>query len=177
MAPLPEENTARIRVRYHDQWNEHTMTFRFVDMAAPATNVAIVRSVITSMLPLLWDNVIFDGAEMAVEGSNIFNEVSGWTPMNATGQGTPGANVSPSRFMQFGGRSSDGRKVKLYLFGVRYDEVQDMRYSPADLAAVGDVIDQLTNSSEIVTIGGITPVWKQYANYGFNDLVTRKARG
>lgn len=177
MAPLPEDSTARIRVNYRDQWNEHSLTFRFADLSTPSTALAAVEDVVGEMLALVWDNTVFHSADYALEGSNVFNPLPGWISQQPLGNGTPGANVSPARFFNFVGRSNTGRRARLYLFGVRYDEVQDMRYSSSENGGVAAVVDALNSHPEIVTIDGSSPIWKPYANYGFNDAITHKARG
>lgn len=177
MPALPENSTARIRVNYRTQWFEHSMMFRFATLAAPATAKSIVEGVIIEMLALCYDNTVFHSADYALEGSNVFNPLPGWAPMNSAGNGTPGAGVSGARFLNFVGRSPSSRRARLYLFGTRYGEIGDMRYSSTDLPAIGAIVGQLNDSPEIVTIDGTAPIWKPYANFGYNDYLTHELRG
>jgi hypothetical protein len=138
----------------------------------------MVADVIQPLSGMCWNGTTFNVAEFAAAGSNLFFLDGVWTPITRTSATNPGANDTPSQFVQFGGRSPvDGTRVKLYLFETVEKGNEDMRLLRADSAdvdAVLDVLDAFENT--ISTISGQVPVWYQYANLGQNDYLTHKAR-
>jgi hypothetical protein len=139
---------------------------------------AVVEPVIEAMSGACWNTTSFHTGEFAEAGSPFFFPDAGWTTITRTSATNPGAEDSPSQFLQWGGRSSnDGTRVKLYLFEQVYKGSADMRFSyaeNADVAAVLDVLNAFENT--VSTISGAIPTWYNYANLGQNDYITHKSR-
>lgn len=176
MAPLPSSNTFRIRAHYTGPFGSHTMTFRFANGTTPAASLAVVQDVAQALATLQYESTVWDSADYAVEGSDVFNPLPGWTPIVPGVAGAPDLNDDPGRFLNFVGRSSDGRKIRLYLFEERYKTRNDMRYPAGAIPAITAALAELASHPELVTIGGLPIVWKSYANIGSNDHLVQKAR-
>ena len=178
MAPADPNAVYRIKVRYTGPFGEHFMLFHKKPAADEGDFLTEVREVLTAMTGLMWDTASFLEAFFALAGSPIFNGIASWTPITASSSAVPGVTTSPAQFTQFGGRASDGRRVKLYLFETGVPNSQDMRYTGAENSVIGDVLDILNSeTSTIGTITGSAPIWKNYANVGQNDYLVHKARG
>lgn len=178
MAPTPPTSTDRIKVRYTGPFGEHFMLFHAKDGASSVDFLEDVREVLEAMTALVWDAVSFLEAFYAIAGSPIFNGIAAWTPITASSANVPGATNSPAQFTQFGGRASDGTRVKLYLFETSVANSNDMRQTGAEISQIQDVVDLLNDETTTIgTISGAAPVWKNYANVGQNDYLVHKARG
>jgi len=141
--------------------------------------VTTITPVITALAALQYDNTTWDTAEYAAAGSAVSNPVT-WTPINSPGSLTPGADQGPSTFIQFGGRSSTGKRAKFYLFETFFQASATMRVLYGAVSIVDDVIDALVAASLtgeplcVVDMSTIVPY--QYANLGQNDYLTHQAR-
>jgi hypothetical protein len=152
------------------------MLFHRVLAADNPTFIANVHDICEAMVALLWTDSEFTGADLAAAGSTIFLPVS-WDVITQEGGSAPDVNSSPSAFLNWGGRDSNGRRVKLYLFEVSAPPRQDMRFNDGESALVDAVTDALNGEgSTIATISGLSPIWYTYANVGQNDFLTHRAR-
>jgi len=177
MAASPLDSSLRLRCHYEGPFGLHVMLFRGVTSATITSLVAGARAVITEMLDLQYDTTHWDSAEVANVGSNIFNFVSGWTPLISASGVTPGANNGIARFVNFGMRSLDGKRAKWYLYEVAQQEEPDYRVQSVSVAAFQNVIDELNDPANgIATILGEHGAAYQYANIGDNDYWVHKAR-
>jgi hypothetical protein len=164
MAPLPANSTPRFRVHYSNAGEGHVMDIRSHD--SPLALGLNVDDLLTALSPLLLLTTV-ETVEFAASGSNVFNLVTSGIETNTYGSGAGGVQ-SPSNYINFIGRSSDGRRVRLAVFGVN-NVAQDYRWNPGDNSNVDAAIAALNvAANHFVTIGDIKPVWKSYANAGFN---------
>lgn len=172
MAPLPASNTPRFRVFYTNAGKQHTLNIRSHDSpAALGVNVSDLFNVLSPLLNPTTVNTV----EFAASGSNIFNLVTTGIEGMAVGGGSP-PPVAPSIYTNFIGRSSDGRRVRLAFFGLVSVAV-DFRWLPTENAQIDAAIALLNlASNHFVSIGDIKPVWKAYANAGYNAYWQKEIR-
>lgn len=169
--------TVRYKVFYTGPFGRHVLLLRF----APGTTMATARNrsnaIIEAMAPFTWDGTNFDTAEYCPAGGSVFNADPDWEPVVSDTPNTAGPTSSPSRFLQWGGRDSEGFRAKWYLFECATGPRSNMRVTPAQDAQIGVVIDALSYPIDpVVTAGGGVADLKGYANIGDNDYLTHKAR-
>src|SRR5215207_569859 len=172
MAPLPPNSTPRFRVKYTNVAHQHTMEIRSHE--SPSIVGDLVNDLFTEMSPLLFPTVI-DSLEFAADNSNIFNPVTAGVVGNTYGSGSPFVQ-NAAWFISYIGRTSGGRRVRLYFFGVSQLGV-DYRFPAAENADVDATRAVLgAAGGEIVGIDDLVPVWKSYANAGVNAYWQRNLR-
>lgn len=114
--------------------------------------------------------------EFAVQGSNVRN-LSAWTGSASYGIGVQDGNDRRARFTTYVGRSTDGRKSKLYLFGLQDISEGDYRVSGAESAVVQAFLNILNVANGVyLSISGQQPVWKGYANVAFHNHWVKQFR-
>lgn len=170
MAPLPPNSTARFKVFYSNSGEQHVQEYR--SAASPASFNSELEAIWDDVSPLMKLTTI-DDVQWAASGSNVFNSVVMGITGNTYGSGAGSVDYIPL-FISFIGRSSDGRRVRLYFFGAVLTGA-DFRIVAGENADVDAVINTLDTSS-VVTIGGLAPVWKSYANAGYSAYWQRKVR-
>jgi len=118
---------------------------------------------------------IIDEVQFAVDGSNVFNTVVSGIEGNTYGSGA-GIETNVPMFINFIGRSSDGRRVRVSVFGANSPGV-DFRFVAGEDADVTAAIAALNApANHWVTIGDLEPFWKSYANAGWNAYWQRATR-
>lgn len=175
MAPLPVSNTSRLFVDYTTCTVQHTLMCRF----GTSSNVAAAMAAVDALLTALGSQIhtyTIDGARVAAAGSNISLPVS-WTGASTYG-GTAGSLIETGQYLDFVGRSNDGRRVRVTLFGSpTITSNGNYRISAGESAAVDAAVAVLrATAAEFVTIGDILPVWHDYANQGLNSYWQRQNR-
>jgi len=172
MAPLPPESTPRYRVVYTGNGHQHTQEWR--SHLSPSAMDTFLGGVWTDMDALLYDTVI-DDVLFAADGSNIFNSVTMTITGANFGSGSGSVSTAPY-FISYIGRSSDGRRLRVYWYNVNVLGV-DYRFGAGENANVDATIaDLIAAGSDLVTIGDLAPVWKSYANGGVSAYWQRKVR-
>lgn len=163
LAPLPEDNTARLFVNYTHEGVGHEAQFRALSPFTQADVVTWVHDWLTDNAALFGTNVTFDSADWAAAGSNVRNPVS-WSPIT----GTAAPLNDPARFsrsMSFTGRSPDGRKLRLFFYGIKFGPDNTYRVEATEDAALAAAITDLNAlTSRIGTISGSAPIFKPYVN-------------
>jgi len=176
MAPADPTATMRLKVLYSGPFGNHTMLLHAKDGVSSGDFISDAIALLNQMAKLMYSAAVFTDALLAFAGSDIFNAIT-FTAIPSTGSVTPTINSAPSTFIQFGGRSTDGRRVKLYLFESGFEYRSDMRYQSGENTDLDDTVAMLNDeASTIGTITGAAPVWKSYVNVGQNDYLTHKAR-
>jgi hypothetical protein len=114
--------------------------------------------------------------ERALIGSNVFNPEPGSGMLGTTfGSGSGNVN-SDARAIGFVGRSSDGRRTRLFLFGYGSDD-PNFRILPSENPNVGTVVTAFNDPDvPLLTISGLAPVFNNYANVKPNDHWVKKGR-
>jgi len=172
MTALPVDNTPRYKVFYSGNGHQHTQEWR--SHASPSAMSTILDGIWSEMSPLLYSTTI-DDVQFAASGSNVFNSVTMAFTGNVYGSGSGSVSTVPY-FISFIGRSSDGRRLRVYFYNVSALGV-DYRFVTGENGDVDDTITALTAAgSNLVTIGDLTPVWKSYANGGISAYWQRNVR-
>jgi len=176
MPALPQSNTARFWLDYSDGVNEHSMTFRISNSVTLVTIKSQVDNFLTQLDTSLYLISIL-GCRVAVEGSNVTNPTT-WTGNSTFGSGAmPIANAP--RELRFIGRSTDGRRNSVSVYGYNGATPEIYRINSATSPAVEDAITALANASALgvgLTISHGVPVWKNYASFNFNSFWEKEAR-
>lgn len=165
MAPLAPTNTARYKVFYTTCGHDHTFQVRTVSVS-PSALGTYVDNFLTAISAQLFSLVVTE-VQFAGTGSDIFNSVTSGIEGNTYGGG--GApELGTAWYLDFIGRSSGGRRVRLAVFGTqalggnyRYSAAED-----SDVDAGIAVLNAATNT--FMSIDGVKPIWKAYANAGVN---------
>lgn len=178
MAPVSPTTTNRLRLTYTGPFGTHTMVFHGRVGSTQSGLRAAVVAVVAAMTGFQWNTTVWDKAEYAPAGSNIFNIDTAWSTIVATNGNNPTAASAPSGFAQFGGRGNgDGVRAKWYLFEDVADSNATMRIQAGDNATIAGVISALEDNSAVIgNIAGSLLSIYQYANLGQNDYLTHKAR-
>ena len=178
MTPTPPNTVARLKVHYHGPFGIHTMLFHARTGMGDIDFGTAVHNIVIAMVGATWNGTVFDRAEFAAAGSNIFVPDPSWAPVARLSATNPPATAAPSHFAHFGGRSpTTGKRAKWYLFEDTLGDTADMRLSSAENADVSAIVSAIIAANEQVgAIDGsaITPY--AYANVGQNDYITHKAR-
>lgn len=165
MAPLSPDNTERFRITYNVGGESHNFEVR-TDSTSPSSLGSEVDAFLTQLIPML-NLVTIDLVEYAAGGSNIFNPVASGIESNTYGSGA-GTGSAAANYINFIGRSTGGRRVRLMVFGLKVD-ANDYRFLPGENAYVDAAISQLkTPPNVFLAIDNIKPVWYTYANAGVN---------
>lgn len=176
MAPLPPSNTERWKYTYSNAIAEHSFIFRLVDGSDIADADAVVSALMTFYDDLVVESTI-TGVEFAAEGSDIFNPRAGSTVVGDT-FGTTAANLTSNAVAAtLIGRSEDGRRSRLSIFGW-FGAVSEYRLTVAENTDLGVLIAFLNaGTTPLISIGGIGVVYKQYIDIKANDHWVGRARG
>lgn len=174
LPPLPEYNTGRFFIDYEGPYGKHSAQLRGNFDVDPQSAVAAISSLLTTLKPIIVQDTTFTGVRYALSGTNISNPLS-FAPIQGTAAGTL-AQIDYPRFFAFWGRGPDGRETKLTFYGGNVGVTNDYRITGGENATIAAVINQLNSSSQWTTISGSRPIWKQYANTGYNAYFQRKRR-
>jgi hypothetical protein len=175
MAPLNVDNTARLWVDYTVCTVQHSLLCRFGTSSNVAAAMTAVDAVLTAIGSSIYEYTI-DGARVAAINSTIALPVA-WTGASTYGSGA-GALIQTGQYLDFVGRSNDGRRSRVTLFGSTSQTSNgNFRVSAGESANVDAVIAVLQGlAAEFVSIGDILPVWHTYANQGLNSYWQRQNR-
>jgi hypothetical protein len=173
LTPLPADNTARYKVFYTNVSHQHDFQVRN-GTASPAALGALLLNLFGSINGMLYATTI-DRVEYAPSGSNIFNIVTTGAEGSTFGTGAGSTAVAPY-FVNFIGRSSGGRRVRLAVFGVTVLGL-DYRFQAGENSEVDAFIAILRGEpTTFYAIDGIKPTWYTYANAGVSAYYQRKNR-
>lgn len=175
MAPLPPDSTARVKIFYNTCGKNHTAQIRFTEPNTTDDVVTAFNDFITAIGGAFYHTSFID-AQVAVSGSNVFNPVAGGWPV--TWGGEAGPLDASADYLDFVGRSLDGRRVRLSLFGAAQTVVdQKFRSLSTDSEAVDAAVEVLNGAEGVfLSINGFQPIWKSYANLGNNAYWRNKIR-
>lgn len=174
MAPLPASNTARFKVSYTNQLNQHAAVVRSTPVS-PATFGTQFDALMTALVGIIPTTVI-DVVEFAASGSDIFNPVVTGIEGNSYGAG-PTSERFAAHFLSFIGRTSGGRRVRLFIFGIDALVANDYRYVSGEIPQVDAAIAVIAGATgSFLGIDGLIPSWKSYANTGVNTHWQKELR-
>lgn len=168
MAPLPQSNTERWWILYTNNNTAHRLCVRTTDGLTSAQMSPVFQNLFTHMSPRL-NSTTLTGLERALKGSNVRVPFV-YTGTVNFGLGTEADTTERPRADSFTGRSLDGRRTKLFVFGTKGAGEGDMRVDITESAAVDAMVTFLNGANAVfLSISGLQPVWHQYANVGYND--------
>jgi hypothetical protein len=153
-------------VLYTSNNEQHAMIVRSTPVS-PATLGTQVDSLLTAITTLLTTTVI-DEVQFAASGSNIFNPVVTGIEGNSYGSGGVSA-PNAAFFLSFVGRTSGGRRARLFVFGYNGLGGGDYRLiSGESIAADAGVVVINGATGSFLAVDGLKPVYKSYVNTGMN---------
>jgi len=172
MAPLPPSNTARFKVFYTNCGKQHTLQVRSAD--SPLAVGLNIDDFFQALSIVLFSTVI-DEVQFAASGSDIFNAITTGIEGNTYGSGA-GSITSVPVYLDFVGRSSGGRRVRATVLGVTTIGT-DYRFVAGESTVIDAAVAALqAPANHWLAIDGIEPVWKTYANAGYNAHWQRAVR-
>lgn len=175
MAPLPSHNTARYKLTYSTAPFEHSITMRVITGVTAQQASTFYDGFLAQLTPLL-GTITIVRLEFASQGSDVFNVVA-WSGQPTYGTGAP-ANIQEPTFISFTGKSPDGRRTRVTVFGTTGVTQQDYRFQGGENAAADAArVVLATGTDRWLSITGVKPIWNNYANVGFNAHYQRKLRG
>ncbi len=168
MAPLPPNNTAVYFLDYSVASHNHTVQCRFGSGGSVGDAGAFMDAFLTAFGTELYLITVI-GARVRDQGSDVTY------PVTWDGAATYGSDVGPeyasAQFADFIGRSIDGRRARIEMFGLKNiidGSNNDFRKSSA-VTWVGAVLAVLGASSDVpVSISGEPVNWHDYVNTGIN---------
>lgn len=179
MAPISPSGTARLYLDYTVGGNPHSVIFRYGSNDGPAAAAPIFQAILEANDAAFGVNVQFIGARVAFTGTNVTNPLP-FTPTGFVGTAIPGAQYP--RYVSWVGRTSEGRRVRYYFYGMNLDG-----YLPPDYRLTGEEVPVVSSfqadlfdfiaETNVVAIDSNPAVMKNYANVGFNAYHQREARG
>ena len=172
MAPLSPDNTPRFRVHYTVSGHQHDFQLRSHD--SPSFIGGFLTNFLGALTGLTFASVL-DFVDFATAGSSVYNPVTTGVEGMTWGVG-PGSTIQVPEFVNFIGRTSGGRRVRVAVFGMGVDSV-DYRWQAGENAGIDNAIAELvTMGSHLRGIDDLTPIWKSYANAGFNAYWQKAVR-
>lgn len=177
MTPLPADSTARVKIKYTTCGTEHTVQVRFVAPHTVAEVITAFSNFVHDRESLFYLSSVID-VQVAEVLSNVFNSYGGDWP-TAWGSGA-GSVAAAGQFLDFIGRSTDGRRARLALFGAKVVLDSDGLYRllSADDTNIADMVNILATATGLfLSINGFQPVWKPYADSGLNAYWRNHTRG
>lgn len=177
LPPLPPESTERWFLDYTVQDVQHALMMRTVDEADPAVVVSYLDAFLVEMTSLITPLTPI-ALRRALRLSNVTvpQDMSGLQTEYGTGLESP---INIPLQGTFTGRSNDGRKTRVGIFGITAQNDTSWRKTPTEEAALTNVIAVLAGASQSgywVTISGQRAFWHPYMNLGYNDHFVKKAR-
>ena len=177
MAPLPEENTKRYWGLYTAAGDPHQVLMRVANTVTDAEAVAEMEDFFMQLQPDLGTDVVFVGMEVAALGSNVRNPVAISGPITGTGGGTI-AGVQQPRSWTIKGRSVDGRRTGVTIFGVFANTPSNWKQEPITTAGLSDARDVLAAPGNFwLSISGLKPTWYDRVTVTYNDHWIDEERG
>ncbi len=164
MAPLSPDNTDRYKFFYSNGGTQHTAIVRTAGIGAAAVGV-FFDAFLTALAGTIFSTTL-DEAQFAPSGSSIFNTVVTGIEGNTYGSGT-GDATDVANFVGFVGRTSGGRRSRIFVYGTDVAGSIDYRIATGESAAVDAAVGVINTASGcFLGIDGLLPVWKAYANTG-----------
>lgn len=179
MAPADPLLTFRVVASYTGPRGSHTMLFHGDRNASLLDVVSDVRTLIEEMTILQLDTTTWDSAVLYEPDSNISFPLT-WDPIVADTSYTATSANPEGYFGQFGGRASNGRRFKLYLYELGLGTTRDNRIGAEELTDVGTVIAAINDAYVLgnlrtIANGAIAQAYP-YMNLNLNDYLVRRSR-
>lgn len=178
LPPLPDNNTARVWIKYTSVFVEHEIMFRLPSFSTPTDAVAFAAAASNVLKERMRDLDSFLSARYSAAGT-IFSVPIAFTTVAGVVSSGVWAQDPESVELSFTGRSfADGRHGAWYFFTAvpTPSWPAKNRYLPGEAAVIdsfrANVTDLIehgdTPATQVVTIGGSIPTVNQYVNIRFN---------
>lgn len=167
---LPPTSTERWFYDYVANDVQHTLIMRTSDEREASAATEALDAFLTSIAGNL-SEITTVGLRVARIGSNI-TLPQDTTGLASTYGSTPGSAINVPLQVTFTGRSTDGHKARVGIFGWLSQTDASWRISRAEDADVASGLDSLAGLSTggfFTSISGHAVLWNQYANIGYND--------
>jgi len=174
LTALPASNTERYWLQYDMDGNLHKMQQRVPNNHPVASVVSAFDQFLSALVNDFWQIDII-GLERAVQGSDIRNPVT-WTGATSYGLGAP-SDISQAATLSFVGRSNGGHKNRVFMFGAKSIAFDDYRIGSGENTSVLNALTVLNGlPNGFLSIDGLKPVYKAYANLNVNQHWVKKLR-
>jgi hypothetical protein len=169
LPPLPPSNTKRYWVVTQGPQTEHRTQVRVDASVTDSAALIALNADWTILAGVTSANYSITGLEVAQAGSDVRNPVPGWTPIVGTGPNIGGQQFA--RSFSIRGRSSDGRKMKMLLWGLTAGTQADFQLAASDMpAALTNFLASVnTRAGYYLTISGLKPVYQIDMLESYND--------
>ena len=167
MAPLSPDNTVRWFLKYNVNNHIHTVTVRSDATVDPGTFAEEMGTFIEAIEPALYSTQ-FVALERSGVGSSVRVPV-GWSgPME---WGTDSGNEKDApQFISFTGKSVDGRRFRLEMFGRIGEANANFRVLEIDSTVVANALLALeTTEPMFLTISNAGPIFNRYMNQSISQ--------
>jgi len=174
---LPPTSTERWFYDYTANGVQHTLIMRTADEHEAADAADALNTFLTAISGNL-SEIETVGLRVARIGSNI-TLPQATTGLSATYGDTPGSAINVPLQVTFTGKSTDGHKARVGIFGWLSQTDSSWRITrgeDADVAAGLDALADLSTGGYFVGISGHAVIWNQYANIGYNDHWVKNRR-
>lgn len=178
LSPLNPNNTERWFYDYTVLGNQHSLMMR-VDHPMSASEAGEQIDAFLTAIEGSLIEITTIGMRVALAGSNISNS-EGTVGLQANYGTGAGSAINAPLQVTFVGRSNDGRKARVGIFGWNGQSDDSWRMTVVEEADVADgvtFLQAITASGFFVSISGEPVVWHPYANIGYNDHWVKEARG
>lgn len=177
LPPLPESNTKRFWLVYTFGPYTHRLLFRATTDYPTTDARTLLHSVFDGSQAAFYSNCDFTGMEVAEEGSDIRNPVSGWVTISGSNAIGPASGRDLVVSCSARGRSVTGRKVKWLFFGMVPESSPDFQFVPTTGGVIEGIITFLGGQPDFaLTIDGTKPVMKGDMLVDYNDHWEQEAR-
>lgn len=174
MAPLSPYNTDRVIVDYQQGSLVHHVEMRCADVSAISLIENSFGNLFTAIAPALCATTIV-GCRAGNSGSPLTFPLPTGLVGLSYGSGVPSLEEGAT-FMNFVGRSTDGRKVRAAIFGYQ-GGLSGFRLTSTESTEVDAAVDVLNAEPSLWwAIGGLKAIWYPYANIGYNAYWQRNLR-
>lgn len=177
LTPLPADNTKRYKMVYNVASKQHSFIIRAADAVTDADAGAALTDAFAALSTLLSSATNWLRLEVALSGSNVFNNTFEFAASVGTGSGIN--PIDEPRAFCFAGRTSGGRKTKLFLYGITSVLVTPGSYEqqPITQANLADFHDLMQAATDLyLGIDGIKPDWYDRVTIKPNDHWVDQAR-
>jgi len=175
MAPLSPSNTKRFYYTYANSVNPHTFVLRVPDGATTADADALVAQLLSAIGGQFSASLI-TSVEVSAKDSDFRFPIASARLGDTFGTGSASVE-SDAIAIGFVGRSTAGRRMRLFLFGWIGGLGANYRISSTEMASVGSAITALGSNPLVpLAIDGFPGTWKSYANVKPNDHWVKAGR-
>lgn len=170
MAPLPANNTSRVFVDYTDGTNQHTVSCRFDESFSSAEEAVAQMAGFLNAHGQRSFLITIIGARSQGAGESVSLPIT-WTGDATYGSGLMSPTLAPRQVLYLG-RSADGRRIKVSMFGSNLSETDNFRTLASSVGDVGEAIAVLEAAGltgAFLTISNLVPLWLGYVSHNYNN--------